>query len=156
MEYQEALFSHRSSAKFQLFTEISFIFSHDCVTLRMAISVKIKILLNGNVVLLETIGNCVQTFIFSRGWLWGSPDTSPHLWFWVKCHNNYWRSCLEIWLTHSCSHAFRMNCDNCGDTLTFHLAPIPGQNVNLSNTLVYGQEQWHSYQPQMSLVISGN
>ncbi len=33
----------------------------------------------------------------------------------------------------------KMNTNDSGDHLTFHLAPLSGQNCNLSNTLLYDQ-----------------
>ncbi len=53
---------------------------------------------------------------------------------WVKCLDNYWMDCHEIWFGHSCSR--RMNCNNFSEPLTFHLASLAGHNFNLSNTLV--------------------
>ncbi len=35
--------------------------------------------------------------------------------------------------------SLRMNCNNFGDPLTFHLAPSSRQNFNLSSALVYDQ-----------------
>ncbi len=50
--------------------------------------------------------NFVQTFQVSRGWIL---KTLVIVWlfilgFWVKCLNNFWMDCHEIWFRHSCSH----------------------------------------------------
>ncbi len=45
----------------------------------------------------------------------------------------------------------RMNCDDFGDPLTFHLAPSSGRHVNVSNTFM---TKYHSHQPQLHFVFS--
>lgn len=42
---------------------------------------------------------------FQKGWILLTVAI-PHrlLWHWVKCLNNYWMDCQEIWCTHSSHH----------------------------------------------------
>ncbi len=58
------------------------------------------------------------------------PSCGSHFWFLVKCLDNLWVDCHEIWFTRLWTF---------GDPSTFHPAPPSRQHFNLSNTLVYDQ-----------------
>ncbi len=47
--------------------------------------------------------------------------------------------CLQLHLAHSIMPPLRMNFNDFGGPLNFHLVPSSSQNFNLSNTLVYDE-----------------
>lgn len=75
----------------------------------------------------------IQTLMVSRRWILMTLVTwwSFHLWCDIPRLEHLWHYFLYCHF-----HApLRINCNNFGDCLTFHLAPSSGQNFNLSNTL---------------------
>ncbi len=68
--------------------------------------------------------NSYDGLLFPLSAPWGS-----HLWFWVKCLNNYWMDCHEIWYTRWSSPS-KWIVISLVILLTFHVAP-PSADISI-------------------------